>query len=176
MHISEIATTDLMAFMRESDSLRELGEVVDSGGPNKWRALREIYARQDEEIRHRWPHMVHPYRAVDWVRVFTPIESLAWNAIRCRGLPLYPQYPVGRYFVDFGDPVYRLAVECDGKQWHDQARDAARDAELRKLGWTIKRFTGRQCCLPEDHPESIDAFLESLRWETYHHRHQEDDE
>lgn len=131
------------------------------GGPGKWAAIRAIYAEMDELIRKQWPWSVNPYGATDW-RDMTPIEEDAWNAIRRMGIPFYPQYPVGRYFVDFADPVRRIAVECDGKQWHDAVKDAARDAELRDLGWTVHRFTGRQCFLPESDPNSVDYFFHEL--------------
>ena len=40
----------------------------------------------------------------------------------------------------------RLAVECDGAAYHSgeaARRDGKRDAHLRREGWTIMRFTGR---------------------------------
>lgn len=120
------------------------------------------YREREPRIRNAWPRTISPY-FVDWLPIFTHIEVDAWNAIRRLGLPFYPQYPVGRRFVDFGDPVTGLAIECDGAAWHDKVRDAERDAELADLGWTVKRFTGRQCVLPEDHPDSIDAYLAALR-------------
>lgn len=134
-------------------------EAIESDGPRKWRALRELYAYKDQAIRDAWPHMVNPY-PVDWK--FTPIEYSAWQTIRILGLPFYPQYPIGRYFVDFADPVMRLALECDGKDWHDPVKDARRDAAISALGWRVKRFTGRQCYWSEDNPNSMDAWLHSL--------------
>jgi hypothetical protein len=147
---------EAIAYMR---FIAQIRRAIEGGGREKWRALRQLYAEKDEHIRARWPSMCGPY-PVDWK--FTPIEAAAWQQIRCLGLPLYPQYPVGRYFVDFGDPVRRIAIECDGKAYHDAERDAARDAQIRALGWSVHRFTGRQCYLPLDHPESLDAWLESL--------------
>lgn len=139
--------------------LKALGDLVKAGGRSKWNALREIYKIQDDHIRGVWPRPYSPYLA--WSHM-SPIEVNAWNAIRRFSLPFYPQYPVGKFFVDFGDPVARLAIECDGKKWHDAKRDAERDAQLGEHGWTVKRFTGRQCVLPEDHEESIDAWLLQL--------------
>lgn len=142
--------------------------AIESDGPQRWVALRELYRWKDQYIRQRWPLMADPYPA-DWR--FTPIEAAAWQTIRSLGLPLYPQYPVIRFFVDFADPVRHLAIECDGKEWHDAERDAKRDAEITALGWTVRRFTGRQCYLSPDHPESLDAFLEGLSDEYRpHHR------
>lgn len=77
---------------------------------------------------------------------FTPIESALWSDIRAEDLVMYPQLPVGRYFVDFGNPVEKVAIECDGFQWHlDKARDAARQREIEALGWTVYRISGADC-------------------------------
>lgn len=87
-----------------------------------------------------------PYEVGDWLSVFTPIEFSMWQDIRGMGLDLWPQLPVGRFFVDFGNPVAKVAVECDGRQWHlDQEKDAARDAELERMGWKVYRVPGWQC-------------------------------
>jgi hypothetical protein len=95
------------------------------------------------EPAHRWAH--GPY-LVDWVSIFTPIEAALWNDIRCVGAVLYPQYPVGRFYVDFGNPVAKVAIECDGIAYHlDKVADAARQREIEAAGWTVYRITGRDC-------------------------------
>lgn len=77
---------------------------------------------------------------------FTPIESALWQDIRMEDLVLYPQYPVDRFFVDFGNPVWKVAIECDGAAWHlDKDKDAARDAALNKMGWLVYRISGKDC-------------------------------
>lgn len=76
----------------------------------------------------------------------TYIEDWLWSDIRSVGAVLYPQYPVGRRFVDFGNPVARVAIECDGAKFHQDAEaDAARQREIEALGWTVYRLTGREC-------------------------------
>lgn len=105
----------------------------------RFAALRELYADID-------PRCWDPYPlGIDWASVFTPIEYDMWCAIRYVGLRLWPQYPVDRFFLDFADPVKRIGIECDGKEWHDPAKDKARDAELMELGWTVFRLTGAEC-------------------------------
>jgi very-short-patch-repair endonuclease len=87
-----------------------------------------------------------PYELGEWLTVFTPIEFSIWQDIRCWGLDLWPQLPVGRFFVDFGNPVAKVAIECDGAAYHqDKAKDAARDQELEAMGWTVIRIPGWQC-------------------------------
>lgn len=87
-----------------------------------------------------------PYEVGDWPSIFTPIENALWCDIRLYGLDLWPQLPVGRFFVDFGNPVAKVAIECDGAEFHqDKAKDAARDQELEAMGWTVIRIPGWQC-------------------------------
>lgn len=76
----------------------------------------------------------------------TPIEAAAWQELREHGLPLYPQCPVADVFIDFGDPVLRIGLELDGKDFHDYERDQARDTALwRHHGWRIIRIGGGSC-------------------------------
>lgn len=76
----------------------------------------------------------------------TPIEVALWHDIRAVDVVVYPQYPVGRYFVDFGNPAAGVAIECDGARWHlDKEKDAERDAALKRLGWSVYRISGREC-------------------------------
>lgn len=87
-----------------------------------------------------------PYEVAYWPALFTPIEESLWSDIRRWSLDLWPQLPVGRFFVDFGNPVARIAVECDGLEWHkDKAKDCRRDQALGEMGWTVVRIPGYQC-------------------------------
>lgn len=57
--------------------------------------------------------------------------------------------PVRRKSTPFEPPELRIAVECDGHDFHektkDQAqRDKARDRELQALGLRVIRFTGSE--------------------------------
>jgi hypothetical protein len=110
----------------------------------KIRAAYDIHQALVESGEESWMHG-DPYAIADWVRIFTPIEYDAWGEIRSRGIPLWPQLPVGKFFVDFGNPVKRIALECDGKEFHDARRDALRDAALLDMGWRVFRVTGSQC-------------------------------
>jgi hypothetical protein len=82
---------------------------------------------------------------------FTPIEDWLWADIRQCGAVLYPQYPVLNFFVDFANPVAKVAIECDGHAYHlDKAKDAARDQRLTDSGWTVYRISGHNCKLECD--------------------------
>ncbi|MCE7002894.1 AAA family ATPase [Kibdelosporangium philippinense] len=79
-----------------------------------------------------------------------PFESLfeqrVFREIKKRGHHVVPQYAVGTRRLDLvvvGDGG-RLAVECDGHRWHtsltQQASDARRDLELRRMRWEVVRI------------------------------------
>jgi very-short-patch-repair endonuclease len=89
----------------------------------------------------------------------TPIEFALWHDIRLENVVMYPQFPVGRFFVDFGNPVARVAIECDGARWHtDHQKDRERDAELAKRGWSVYRITGRDCFTDTEETEDEDGW------------------
>lgn len=124
---------------------------------NDWSALRAHYARFDPLIvtgpKNEWA--IDPY-AWDGSRMLfmTPIEQWIWSEIRDANAIFYPQYPVGRFFVDFANPVARVAIECDGAAFHtDKAKDAARDAILARIGWHVYRAPGWLCAQDSD-PET----------------------
>lgn len=104
--------------------------------------IERLYADIAQMPDHTWDRG-DPYIA-DWR--FTPIERLIWADLRtyfC--VTAWPQYPVGRYFVDFAFVNPKIAIECDGKKYHDSLKDSERDAYMRGLGWRVFRITGAQC-------------------------------
>ena len=79
----------------------------------------------------------------------SPIEQFLFEAIVTRGLEKHcrPQFEIGKYRVDLAFPMARLAVECDGKQYHftDQAqieKDQIRDKYLARKGWRVLHIEG----------------------------------
>ena len=81
-----------------------------------------------------------------------PMEStLRAVAMQVPGLSALPQHPVpvpGTDIVlhpDVADPVRRLAIECEGFEWHGESaaltRDCRRYNTLTLLGWTVVRFS-----------------------------------
>lgn len=104
-----------------------------------------------------------PY-PIDWIPYFSPIESMAWGEIRCLGLPFWPQFPIGQYFADFADPIKKIVIECDGKEFHSREKDAPRDAYMNVKGWRVYRISGADCNRLVDPP-----------WEEIYNRSIEDD-
>ena len=114
----------------------------------KLQAIKRYYEQSDRYImdafrksKFLWAS-TYPY---DWSRIFTPIEYRAWASIRGKGrIVLYPQYPALNYHLDFANPGLKVALELDGKEFHNKERDIIRDAELKKCGWTVYRVTGAE--------------------------------
>ena len=65
---------------------------------------------------------------------------------RASKIPLFPQYHVGRYYLDFAHPETKTAIEIDGRMYHtDQytfTHDRVRQRTLEKQGWCFIRFSG----------------------------------
>lgn len=82
----------------------------------------------------------------------TPVESLMEVALRRAHIPVLREFTValgatGRFRLDFAIFCARgaVAVECDAEAWHtrpaQRARDAAKDAALGRVGWSVVRLT-----------------------------------
>jgi very-short-patch-repair endonuclease len=74
-------------------------------------------------------------------------EVLLWVRLRERspdGLAFRRQHPIGPYIADFCCSKARLVVEVDGGVHEDEermARDAHREAYIRKKGYQVLRLT-----------------------------------
>lgn len=79
----------------------------------------------------------------------TPIEDLLFHELQATHLRELGkrEFRIGPYRIDIAFPTVRLAIECDGRDYHtspaDRERDQNRDDYLAKLGWRVKRFRGR---------------------------------
>lgn len=140
------------ALEKEHERAPAVDAILNSKGLERMQAIRRFYKLAQPEILQagadEWG--IDPYE-VDWLRVFTPIEQALWHDIRMSGAILYPQYPVLGFFVDFGNPVAKVAVECDGAQYHqDAAKDVARQQAIEAIGWTVYRISGRECLTDSD--------------------------
>lgn len=123
--------------------------------------------KASEKVKYRW---TNPYTdELRWEEMFTPIEESTWNSIRSFGkCPLYPQYPVRKYFVDFGNPVVKVALECDGLLYHaDKRKDQVRDKVLLDAGWVVYRVGGADCNRVFDKIEELKEYNDYTDEEKY---------
>lgn len=114
----------------------------------RFAAIKSYYGRVAHRIQRcdEWGIDPYAWSAPETGICLSPIEMALWDDIRMLNMVMYPQYPVGRFFVDFANPGARVAIECDGKRWHtDVVRDRERQAEIEEMGWVVYRITGRDC-------------------------------
>lgn len=87
------------------------------------------------------------------------------NLIIDRGYKVLPEYPVIGYRIDLviqGDES-RLAVECDGDQYHTLEKweeDQFRERQLRRAGWEFWRVTGS--AFYHNKEKSLDSLWDKL--------------
>lgn len=102
----------------------------------------------------------------------TKIETTIDAELTARNISHKSQFVVGKCILDFALPEYRLGIECDGDYWHnrpnERQRDKARDKRLKKLGWTILRFTETE--IKNSPSACVDKITDWLNEFTFAHR------
>jgi very-short-patch-repair endonuclease len=92
----------------------------------------------------------------------TSSEALLWRRLRNRqlgGFKFVRQAAVGPYFADFACRECKLIVEVDGATHSLEAEleaDAARSAELERMGYRVHRVTN------QDVARNLDGVLETI--------------
>jgi very-short-patch-repair endonuclease len=129
--------------------------------------LKEYYIKHEAKIialaKERPTQWYNSY-IIDYHKIFSHIERDAWNSIRTKGkIVLYPQYPVANYFVDFGNPYLKIALELDGEEFHtDFEKDDNRDRTLCSMGWTTYRISGKKM-MRTNYPEALNITTDNRR-------------
>lgn len=111
-----------------------------------------------------------PYKFGDWFEWLTPVERNVWSDIRYLGLPMYPQFPVGKYYLDFADPFRKIAIEVDGKihlEKEVKAKDDLKDKYLESKGWTVIRIQGWKTFRHREQYEYSLQEIENMEWCDY---------
>lgn len=112
------------------------------------------------EILKRHPAPIDPY-FYDWNTIFTPTEYNLWGYIRSLGLPFYPQFPLGNYFVGFADPSCQIAIEVEGTIHNYpfiKERDQRKYSEIEKDGWQLIIVKGKETFDPGYKEEFYECF------------------
>ncbi len=89
----------------------------------------------------------------------SPIEDIVLREFHLLGYYPTPQYWIDNYRVDLAFVEHKLAIECDGKEWHEgrEVADLERDEFLKSLGWQVLRISGHDIYKHAD--EIIKALL-----------------
>ena len=79
------------------------------------------------------------------IRNVTDIEKIMQDELEKRKLEFRPEFPTrSGFLLDFAFIKEKLGIECDGEFWHNKKRDSYRDLILKRGGWKIMRFPGKQ--------------------------------
>lgn len=76
------------------------------------------------------------------------MESRLFKALIFNGYIAYTRVPCGGYQIDIVLPHYRLAIECEGEEFHSsrkqEVRDRKKERYLQKQGYSVMRISGHQ--------------------------------
>lgn len=104
-----------------------------------------------------YPKCCPYYLWIDFCKYMSPIEYNVWCDIRSNGLKFYPQFPVLKYFIDFADPVKKIWIEVDWKDWHlDKEKDKIRQDKIENEWWRIYRVKWKDTYFNEFNFEDYD--------------------
>ena len=118
--------------------------------PNLLKALksekrRKIMSQSGKKRAEEYPSTHMPFLKRIQSGVKTNIELRMFQLLLSLGIASEFNYKAGRYLIDFAIPAKKIAIECDGKYWHDserqKGRDKNRDEFLSSHEWTVIRFS-----------------------------------
>ncbi len=140
----------------------------DSDLYKKYRIIRRKYIELKRSVKQKIKIPFYPFLAVRFLyeqiklghiptldRVMfhtdSPLERMLYYELRYQYKgQIVPQFPLGPYWIDFAIPKYKLALECDGHQYHSsekaQLHDRNRDVYMKRMGWKVLRFTYKELC------------------------------
>lgn len=76
-------------------------------------------------------------------------EEMMVKALEKSGIEVSYNFPIRckyGYILDFAIVDLKIDIECDGEVWHKigNKKDHRRNWVLRKMGWKVLRFRGKQ--------------------------------
>jgi hypothetical protein len=151
VHLLECAIAELLCWARRPTALAVADQAFALQPPEEREHYRAVIADRIEDRRDpRGQRRAEPLLALATGLAESPAESWLLLSFFQAGLSIPRlQLPVVdlsgrvRYRLDFAWEEARVAVEYDGYEAHElrAAQDAAREADLRRRGWTIIRAT-----------------------------------
>jgi len=161
-----IDSTDCYGTIAEIGYARALGKTIWIAGPTQYDDLWFVYGMAKKVVftdssYYDSPHEILHYLLHEHKRqnpeFDSYIEEAFWDAwiqawTERPGLEdrikLIPQYPVGRYYIDFAHVDSMTAIELDGFASHSSTVDIANDRKrqrwIEEQGWHVIRFGGKE--------------------------------
>lgn len=126
----------------------------------KFKFYPEIRRRYEEllpVIIDKYPITI-PYEIADWFLILTKAERMFWDCIRSLAAPFYPEFPVGKYYVDFADPFRKIAIEVHSNKYHlgREEKDFIRQSNIEDLGWSVYHLEAKHMWVVMDDFEKND--------------------
>jgi len=112
---------------------------------------RGVTRRSEENIQLRMDYSIQNIitKLLVGIKIESPLEEYLWDALEKEELSYLAkkQFEIGKYKIDIAFPVAKLAIECDGAEYHRSniqqlERDQKRDIYLARKGWRTMRFAG----------------------------------
>lgn len=76
------------------------------------------------------------------------IERKLYKALTKHGYYVRTKFPCGKYRIDLALPRYKIAIECNGKEFQSiqaqKLHDHRKHSYLKQNGWKVLRFRGTQ--------------------------------
>jgi len=92
----------------------------------------------------------------------TDIEEVMEKALKDNNVEASYNFPIRSkhgYILDFAVVDLKIDIECDGEHFHKlrNSRDRKRNGVLRRMGWKILRFRGKQIM------QDIDSCIKEIK-------------
>ena len=144
--------------LREADLFKKRYNVAASRAKDQMWVVHSLNPSADlkpEDLRRRLiehaqnPHSLSLEIERGTAKTESEFEKQVLRRLVTAGFKVVPQWQVGAYRIDMvvEGSENRLAVECDGEQFHTQddlAADMDRQAVLERLGWKFVRIRGSE--------------------------------
>ncbi len=103
----------------------------------------------------------------DWISVLDKPQRDVFSEIKSVGVWLFPFYPIGNSFINFGNPFSRIGIEIIYKNYKKEKE--IRIQEFEKKGWEVHKIDSIHDTLSiEDlYRKKYNGFLEDLDEEDY---------
>ena len=142
---------------------------------------KKVKAAEVAKLLARHPNAKGTALLVEMLRLRDPVEGMPRSELELLFFDLCDRYGFPhprvnakvwanghRHEVDFTWPDLRLAIETDGRDWHEGSYatnlDETKDRDLTIAGWRCHRLTWRQVILdPEGAAASLRALIEAQR-------------
>lgn len=103
--------------------------------------LKSEYEKYFDLYRKESYNKTLPPYILDWSKHLNEIQFNIWLQIRCIGVWLYPFYPIGNKFINFGNPYEKVGIEILYEDFIEEKENKIKLFE--ENGWKVFRISSR---------------------------------